>query len=311
MSMLNLANTFSERFSRAVMNGIAVLGDSVTERQLQQLQIRLKAKFDVCCLVWEKVKKSDGVAHNDTAQTALDMVTVDFVSIDRLINRRREYPIPGDRINEWLNDAPPPSKPCWLCAASHSIERCPSFLAMTLSERSALVAKAGVCWRCLLLTAPRHRSTCCRSTNVCSICRKTHHVLVHGAPKAFVTTTRKPQTPRHHPKSCHSTNGCSICLKAHHLLVQGAKKTSKAASRKRQSASTDFKRAIVVPTIVSTIVEETPQRASTVTITEITDDDAQKPQPQPTPGRRIARIIAIYSRAGLLVSSVPSLHGNA
>ena len=61
----------------------------------------------------------------------------------------------------------------------------PGVPGMTLPERSAMIAKAGVCWRFLQMTAPRHRSLNCPSTLGCSVCSKAHHVLVHGAPTAF------------------------------------------------------------------------------------------------------------------------------
>ena len=162
-------------------------------RELQRTT--LDSAFWACEEAWVEVARSDRAAYQADAEQALEEAADVYHSTVQLLDHRAANQAAGDKPGPSQSPPAPPSStpPCWLCAAPHPIESCPTFLGMTLPERSAMIAKAGVCWRCLQLTAPRHRSLNCPSTLGCSVCSKAHHVLVHGAPTAFPAAEKQAE----------------------------------------------------------------------------------------------------------------------
>ena len=164
MSVHHLATRFLARLKDEALDVIRVLGKPVTEHQLALQQNTLDSAFWACEEAWIEVGRSDRAAYQADADQALEEAADVYQSTVRLLAHRAGNPAAGDQPRPSPSPsaqsppAPPPlTPPCWLCAAPHTLESCPTFLGMSLPKRSATVARVGVCWRCLQLTIPRHR----------------------------------------------------------------------------------------------------------------------------------------------------------
>ena len=164
MSVHHLATRFLARLKDEALDVIRVLGKPVTEHQLALQQNTLDSAFWACEEAWIEVGRSDRAAYQADADQALEEAADVYQSTVRLLAHRAGNPAAGDQPRPSPSPSaqsppasPPLTPPCWLCAAPHTIESCPTFLGMSLPKRSATVARVGVCWRCLQLTIPRHR----------------------------------------------------------------------------------------------------------------------------------------------------------
>ena len=95
-------------------------------------------------------------------------------------------------------NTPPPARidaRCRVCLAkpAHDVDKCATFVAMTLGERVAAAGKACRCWVCLGF----HPYGKCSSGVMCeaTTCnhREHHHSLLHGAPKYHKAAPATPQ----------------------------------------------------------------------------------------------------------------------
>ena len=93
-----------------------------------------------------------------------------------------------DKVERRNAPFPPPARidaRCWVCLAkpAHDVDKCATFIAMTMAERVAAAGKACRCWVCLGF----HPYGQCSSGIVCeaTTCshRDAHHSLLHGAPR--------------------------------------------------------------------------------------------------------------------------------
>ncbi|XP_065370916.1 uncharacterized protein LOC135963067 [Calliphora vicina] len=74
---------------------------------------------------------------------------------------------------------------CSICPEVHPLRLCPSFLAMAVEERFAIVKRQKRCTNCL---GTSHEFKKCRSQYVCHLCKQKHHSLLHR------TESSNPQT---------------------------------------------------------------------------------------------------------------------
>ena len=90
--------------------------------------------------------------------------------------------------NTERKNPPPPARidaRCWVCLAkpAHDVDKCATFIAMTMAERVAAAGIACRCWVCLGF----HPYGQCSSGIICeaTTCshRDAHHSLLHGAPR--------------------------------------------------------------------------------------------------------------------------------
>lgn len=73
--------------------------------------------------------------------------------------------------------------PCPLCERLHSIRECSQFLVLPIPTKRQKVVELGLCGNCL---AQSHRRPNCISKDVCRLCKKNHHSLLHPMdPKHF------------------------------------------------------------------------------------------------------------------------------
>ena len=275
MSITRLATRFLDRLRKEAMDIVAALSDAVSQEDLEALHTRLEIRFGVCREAWEEVGESDRPAYKIDANQALEEAHEIYANVFRLLNHREANPAVDDQVSSAEPAASStPTPPCWLCAAPHSIESCPTFLEMTLPERAAIVAKAGVCWRCLQLTAPRHRSLNCPSTMGCSVCSKAHHVLVHGAPAAFPAAEQQPERQV-------SDNTPPVIVS---VIVEELP---------------DNPSSVVITELIEDREPQTYRWAA--------PDRAEQTVSQPpgAPGARAARLLAIRAKAGLLALTAP------
>lgn len=72
----------------------------------------------------------------------------------------------------------PTDQPCPLCNGRHDIAKCNAFVKSSLEERSDVIRKNRLCFRCF---RSGHLSANCPSKSSCGECGKRHHTLLHGA----------------------------------------------------------------------------------------------------------------------------------
>ncbi|XP_037821303.1 uncharacterized protein LOC119610239 [Lucilia sericata] len=65
---------------------------------------------------------------------------------------------------------------CCLCSDFHSLQKCPTFLKMSVEDRSSIVRNQKRCFNCL---ACSHDYKKCLSKFVCLYCKQKHHTLLH------------------------------------------------------------------------------------------------------------------------------------
>lgn len=78
---------------------------------------------------------------------------------------------------------------CVLCKESHSVRKCPDFLAKSPKDRYQVAKAQRLCLNCL---SNKHDSASCTSKHTCQSCHKKHHTLLHfgqTAPKGNSNTT--------------------------------------------------------------------------------------------------------------------------
>ncbi|XP_041782170.1 uncharacterized protein LOC121598884 [Anopheles merus] len=66
---------------------------------------------------------------------------------------------------------------CVLCQQHHTLQNCPTFIAMSVVQRKSKVQSLKRCFNCL---SAGHPVSQCRSKWTCRICKKRHHHLLHG-----------------------------------------------------------------------------------------------------------------------------------
>ncbi|XP_065362180.1 uncharacterized protein LOC135955751 [Calliphora vicina] len=85
---------------------------------------------------------------------------------------------------------------CSICSDSHPLRLCPSFLAMNVDERYAIVKNQKRCSNCL---GTSHEWKKCRSQYVCHLCKRKHHSLLHRSentnPQASTRAVTRSQNP--------------------------------------------------------------------------------------------------------------------
>ncbi|UYV60184.1 hypothetical protein LAZ67_1000270 [Cordylochernes scorpioides] len=69
---------------------------------------------------------------------------------------------------------------CIKCEGAHALSSCTLFSKLPESERVSFVGSAKLCYKCL---KPNHLAKNCYSKNMCQICNKRHHTLIHQEPK--------------------------------------------------------------------------------------------------------------------------------
>ena len=287
MSVHHLATLFLGRLKNEALDVIKVLGDPVTKHQLALLRNTLDSARFACEEAWSEVGRSDRASYQTDADHALEEASDVYNSTVRLLAHRAANPAAGDQPrpspppSAKPPPAPPPSTPpCWLCAAPHAIESCPTFLGMSLPERSATVARVGVCWRCLQLTIPRHRSIACPSSVGCDVCAKAHHVLVHGAPTAF------PAAEQQAEKQVSNTTPPVIISVILEELPHNPSSV----------------------TITELIEDREPQPYRQAAPQRVDRAERTVPQSSVAPGARAARILAVHAKVGLLALTAPPQH---
>ncbi|CAL8134640.1 unnamed protein product [Orchesella dallaii] len=65
---------------------------------------------------------------------------------------------------------------CPCCEQAHAIYQCPTFKALSISERVELVKLKHLCFNCL---SPKHGVSTCESKHTCRTCHKKHNSLLH------------------------------------------------------------------------------------------------------------------------------------
>ncbi|UYV67785.1 hypothetical protein LAZ67_5002051 [Cordylochernes scorpioides] len=69
---------------------------------------------------------------------------------------------------------------CLKCEGAHALSSCNLFSKLPESERVNFVSSAKLCFRCL---KPNHLAKNCYCKNICQICKKRHHTLIHQETK--------------------------------------------------------------------------------------------------------------------------------
>ncbi|UYV67889.1 hypothetical protein LAZ67_5002411, partial [Cordylochernes scorpioides] len=69
---------------------------------------------------------------------------------------------------------------CLKCEGAHALSSCNLFSKLPESERVNFVSLAKLCFRCL---KPNHLAKNCYCKNICQICKKRHHTLIHQETK--------------------------------------------------------------------------------------------------------------------------------
>ena len=80
---------------------------------------------------------------------------------------------------------------CANCEGKHQISFCHKFKTMSVNDRSDVVLKKRLCYRCL---NKGHFGADCKKKDRCKVdgCKSKHHPLMHGAPKLFPATQGQP-----------------------------------------------------------------------------------------------------------------------
>ncbi|XP_065356196.1 uncharacterized protein LOC135950589 [Calliphora vicina] len=82
-----------------------------------------------------------------------------------------------------------PPRKCTLCELSHPLRLCPTFLKMTVEERSDVVKREKRCFNCL---ATSHSIKQCQSQYVCTLCKKKHNSLLHRSDTPNTPAQKQP-----------------------------------------------------------------------------------------------------------------------
>jgi len=75
---------------------------------------------------------------------------------------------------------------CLMCNHPHKLNDCPSFVSLSVDERTTYCKNNDVCFKCL---GAGHRAVSCASRAGCSLCGESHHGALHGA--ALVSSLNK------------------------------------------------------------------------------------------------------------------------
>ena len=97
----------------------------------------------------------------------------------------------NDRNDMWKRKVESPPKPstgkkqktikCFVCNASHPLERCNKLLNMELEQRTEILKKDGRCYRCLEKPTPYHIAKFCNSEGFkCADCGYNHPTILCG-----------------------------------------------------------------------------------------------------------------------------------
>lgn len=81
-----------------------------------------------------------------------------------------------------------PSNTCVFCQGNHTNEKCPTFAALSATERRQLAQEKRTCFRCL---GSSHWANKCIRSNPCDQCDRHHHSLLHSS---FTSSTEFPAT---------------------------------------------------------------------------------------------------------------------
>jgi len=66
---------------------------------------------------------------------------------------------------------------CVLCKEGHLLHQCQKFLTKSIPQRLSFVRANACCYNCL---QKGHFPRACRSRNVCTVCKRKHHSLIHS-----------------------------------------------------------------------------------------------------------------------------------
>ncbi|XP_040151330.1 uncharacterized protein LOC120893471 [Anopheles arabiensis] len=125
---------------------------------------------------------------------------------------------------------------CVLCQQHHTLQNCPTFIAMSVLQRKSKVKSLKRCFNCL---SAGHPVSQCRSKWTCRICKKRHHHLLHGE--------QLPAAPSLQPPDAAATS--------HQLPVDAAQPTFIGASM------TSLTPAVPSTVLLSTVVLNITDRA--------------------------------------------------
>nr|XP_049464908.1 uncharacterized protein LOC125907331 [Anopheles coluzzii] len=123
---------------------------------------------------------------------------------------------------------------CVLCQQHHTLQNCPTFIAMSVVQRKSKVQSLKRCFNCL---SAGHPVSQCQSKWTCRICRKRHHHLLHG--------DQLPAAPSLQPPDAATTS--------HQLPVDAAQPTFIGASM--TSLTTAVPSTVLLSTVVLNITD--------------------------------------------------------
>ncbi|XP_041765713.1 uncharacterized protein LOC121590278 [Anopheles merus] len=123
---------------------------------------------------------------------------------------------------------------CVLCQQHHTLQNCPTFIAMSVVQRKSKVQSLKRCFNCL---SAGHPVSQCRSKWTCRICKKRHHHLLHGE--------QLPAAPSLQPPDAAATS--------HQLPVDAAQPTFIGASM--TSLTTAVPSTVLLSTVVLNITD--------------------------------------------------------
>nr|XP_040240829.2 uncharacterized protein LOC120961203 [Anopheles coluzzii] len=123
---------------------------------------------------------------------------------------------------------------CVMCQQHHTLQNCPTFIAMSVVQRKSKVQSLKRCFNCL---SAGHPVSQCRSKWTCRICKKRHHHLLHGE--------QLPAAPSLQPPDAAATS--------HQLPVDAAQPTFIGASM--TSLTTAVPSTVLLSTVVLNITD--------------------------------------------------------
>lgn len=113
-------------------------------------------------------------------------------AIEAVSSSRQSVPSkPVETVAFQATATPMKSQSCAICNESHSIQSCPKFLAMSVTDRNEAIRERRMCFNCFGLN---HSSRICKSRK-CNICSRKHHSLLHPPSVVIPTTSVHVATP--------------------------------------------------------------------------------------------------------------------
>ena len=143
-----------------------------------------------------------GIARRDPRPSSLkammtdmsDSVGVDTVKTDAAVSNANSAVSMATTVN---SSHATTGNPCPICSGRHEPDRCELLLKTPLADRSEIMFKRGLCFRCL---HPGHVSRECGSTARCGVtgCGRRHATPLHDCPfPERKRTEQRPQQQRH------------------------------------------------------------------------------------------------------------------